>query len=242
MVHFSGHISSGNHSYNMRRSIMRTYLIAFVSLVIFSIPSLSSAAAGRPGPYFSGFLGTSFARDTTVSGFDGSTPFSDQVTFDPGIYVGGTGGYDFGFLRLEGELSYRNAKLDTVNENGVPFRNVDGNLGVFATMFNAFFDLHNASRVTPYLGGGIGFANVHINDTTGRNASGNFIRLYDDSNDTVFAYQVGAGMDIAINSRYSLDVGYRYFITEKAKLDGDFISSDLRFESHNALVGFKFKF
>jgi opacity protein-like surface antigen len=221
---------------------MKTYLTTVFILLIFAIPSISLAAAGRPGPYFSGFLGASFARDTTVSGFDVNTPFNDSVTFDPGIYVGGTGGYDFGFLRLEGELSYRNAKLDTVNENGVPFRNVDGDLGVFATMFNAFFDLHNSSRVTPYLGGGIGFANVHINDTTGRNTSGNFIRLYDDSNDTVFAYQVGAGMDIAINSRYSLDVGYRYFITEKAKLDGDFISSDLRFESHNALVGFKFKF
>jgi opacity protein-like surface antigen len=221
---------------------MRTYLIALVTLVFFTIPSLSAAATGRPGPYFSGFLGASFARETTVSGFDGSSPFSDQVTFDPGIYVGGTGGYDFGFLRLEGELSYRNAKIDTVTENGVPFRNVDGDLGVFATMFNVFFDLHNSSPVTPYLGGGIGFANLHMNDTTGRNSSGNRIPLYDDSNDTVFAYQVGAGMDIAINSRYSLDVGYRYFITEKARLDGDSITSNLRFESHNAMVGFKVKF
>jgi len=216
--------------------------MAITTLVLLSIPALSSAAAGRPGPYFSAFLGASFASDTTVSGFDGSTPYSDQVTFDPGVYVGGTGGYDFGFLRLEGELSYRNAKLDTVTENGAPFRNVDGDLGVFATMFNVFLDLHNPSRVTPYLGGGIGFANLHLNDTTGRSTSGNFIRLYDDSNDTVFAYQVGAGMDVAINSRYSLDIGYRYFITEKAKLDGDFITSNLRFESHNAMVGFKVKF
>ena len=221
---------------------MKTYLMAITTLVLLSIPALSSAAAGRPGPYFSAFLGASFASDTTVSGFDGSTPYSDQVTFDPGVYVGGTGGYDFGFLRLEGELSYRNAKLDTVTENGAPFRNVDGDLGVFATMFNVFLDLHNPSRVTPYLGGGIGFANLHLNDTTGRSTSGNFIRLYDDSNDTVFAYQVGAGMDVAINSRYSLDIGYRYFITEKAKLDGDFITSNLRFESHNAMVGFKVKF
>jgi opacity protein-like surface antigen len=66
--------------------------------------------------------------------------------------------------------------------------------------------------------------------------------LYDESNDNVFAAQVGAGMDIAINSRYSLDIGYRYFITDKAKLEGDFTSSNLRFESHNAMVGFKFKF
>jgi opacity protein-like surface antigen len=224
---------------------MKTYLIAIAALIFLSFPSISSAAAGRPGPYFSAFLGTSFARDTTISGFDnsslGGTQFSDQVSFDPGVYVGGTGGYDFGFMRLEGELSYRHAGIDTVTENGFRFRNVDGDVGVFATMFNAFFDIHNPSRITPYLGGGIGFANVHISDTTGFNNTGK-VFLYDRSNDTVFAYQVGAGMDIALTSRYSLDVGYRYFNTEKAKLDGDFISSEMRFESHNAMVGFKFKF
>ena len=223
---------------------MRTYLIAIATLLIFSIPSLGTAAAGRPGPYVSGFIGTSFARDATISGYDSfyATSFNDQATFDPGVYVGGTGGYDFGFMRLEGELSYRHAKLDTVtNSLGTRYRNVDGDLGTFATMFNVFFDVHNSSRVTPYLGGGVGFATLHLSETTGYNSTGRII-LYDDSNDTVFASQIGAGLDIAINSRYSLDLGYRYFITEKAKLDGDFTSSDLRLESHNAMVGFKFKF
>jgi opacity protein-like surface antigen len=224
---------------------MKTCLIAVVTTIIFSIPSLSAAAAGRPGPYFSGFLGSSFARDTTVSGFDNTalpgTSYSDRVTFDPGIYVGGTGGFDFGFLRLEGELSYRHANMNTITETTPstgPFLNVDGNQGVFATMFNVFFDLHNPSPVTPYVGGGIGLATIHISDTT---ALGNTL-LYEDSNDTVFASQVGAGMDIAMNRHFSLDLGYRYFMTEKAHLRGSAISSDLRFESHNALVGFKMKF
>jgi len=222
---------------------MKTLLGIVFTLLIFSVPSLSVAAAERPGPYFSAFMGTSFARNQTVSGDDVGTPFSDRVSFDPGIYVGGTGGYDFGFLRLEGELSYRNAKIDTVTDStGNRFRSVDGDLGAFATMFNVFFDLHNTSRVTPYVGGGIGFATLHLSETTGHNSSGTYGILYDDSDDTVFASQVGAGMDIAINSRYSLDVGYRYFITDKARLEGDYITSNLRYESHNAMVGFKFKF
>jgi outer membrane autotransporter protein len=202
------------------------------------------AAAGRPGPYISGFLGASFARDDTVSGYDSffNSSFNDRVTFDPGIYVGGTGGYDFGFLRLEGELSYRHAKLDTVTaSSGGRYRNVDGDLGTFATMFNVFLDMHNSSRVTPYVGGGIGFATLHLSNTTAFGNAGK-LTLYDDSNDTVFASQVGAGVDIAMNSRMSLDLGYRYFITDKSRLDGDFTSSNLRFESHNALVGFRFKF
>lgn len=224
---------------------MRKYLVAIATLVLCSIPAINASAAGRPGPYVSGFLGTSFARDTTVSTFDNNNSFSDRVSFDPGIYVGGTGGYDFGFLRLEGELSYRHANMDTITEStGNRFRSVDGNLGVFAGMFNLFLDMHNPSRVTPYLGGGIGFAAMHLSDTTGFDVgAGKRSLLYGDSNDTVFASQVGAGMDIAINNRFSLDVGYRYFITEKAKFDSDFATtSELRFESHNAMVGFKVKF
>jgi opacity protein-like surface antigen len=223
---------------------MKTYLIAIVTLLISSLPSLSTAANNRPGPYLSAFIGTSIAKNATVSGYDSyyNETFNDQVTFDPGIYIGGTGGYDFGLLRLEAELSYRNANIDTVtNSAGFRFRNVDGDLGTFATMFNVFYDMHNPSRITPYLGGGIGFATLNLSDTTGFDNSGK-LYLYDNSSDTVFAYQIGAGVDFAITNRYSLDIGYRYFITEKANFDGDFISSSLRLESHDAKIGFKFKF
>jgi opacity protein-like surface antigen len=221
---------------------MKKYLIATAALVLFSIPSLGAAAADRPGPYFTGFLGANFATDTTIT-YYGNTIANDDVTFDPGVYVGGTGGYDFGFLRLEGELSYRHADLDTVFADGRRYRNVDGDLGAFTGMFNAFFDLQNPSRVTPYLGGGIGFASLFLSDTDGRDTSG-IKPLYSESDDTVFAYQLGAGMDIAINSRYSMDIGYRYLKTEKAELESDFnfTTNELRYESHSAMVGFKFKF
>jgi opacity protein-like surface antigen len=229
---------------------MRSCLIAIVTLAIFSIPSFSAATTGRPGPYVSAFLGGSFAKDITVSNYDSqaATSFSEKFKFDPGIYTGGTGGYDFGFVRLEGELSYRNAGIDSITSqsNNYSIHNVDGNLGVFASMINVFFDLHNTSRFTPYLGGGIGFATLSLSDTHGyvtRNGSTYYQPLYWASNDTVFAYQFGGGVDIALNNRYSLDVGYRYFKTDDAHFDSFYpITSSMHFESHNALVGFKFKF
>jgi opacity protein-like surface antigen len=223
---------------------MKTYLAAIVTLVVFSIPALSSAAPARPGPYFSVFLGPSFATDVTVSGYDAfsNVPYSDKVTFNPGIYTGGTGGYDFGFMRLEGELSYRQVDIDTVTfSNGVRFNNSNGNVGAFATMLNVFFDLHNSTPVTPYLGGGIGFATIYMSDNYGYGTNG-YGQLYGYSDDTVFASQVGLGMDIALNSRYSLDIGYRYFITETAHLNSYIGTSGFQFESHNAMVGFKMKF
>ena len=226
---------------------MKTYLAVVAALVIFSIPSLSTAAASRPGPYFSVFLGTSFARDATVSSYDlwNDAAYSDQVSFDPSVYLGGTGGYDFGFLRLEGELSYRHANMDSITDStGYRFRNVDGNVGAFSTMFNVFFDIHNRSIVTPYLGGGIGFTTLFMSDTTAydtRDLSN--VVLYDEGDDTVFAAQAGAGIDIALSRFNSLDVGYRYFRTGKANFDTYYdYTSSMRLESHNIMVGFKFKY
>jgi opacity protein-like surface antigen len=223
---------------------MKTCLVAIATLVLFSIPAIGSAAPARPGPYFSVFLGGSFAKDVTVSGYDyfSNIPYNDKVSFDSGIYTGGTGGYDFGFMRLEGEMSYRYANIDSITfSSGEKFNNTDGDVGVFATMLNVYFDVHNSTPVTPYLGGGAGFASLYIGDTYGCGTQG-CGQLYGYSTETVFAAQVGAGVDIALNNSYSLDLGYRYFITEKAHLNSYIGSNEFEFESHNVLVGFKMKF
>jgi len=67
--------------------------------------------------------------------------------------------------------------------------------------------------------------------------------LYGTGDDTVFAYQGGAGIDIAFNRRLSLDLGYRYFATDDADFDShnDIVSS-MKFESHNATAAIKVKF
>jgi opacity protein-like surface antigen len=110
-------------------------------------------------------------------------------------------------------------------------------------MANGFIDLHNDTPVTPYVGGGIGFAALHLTDTHD-NFTGD--RLYREDDATVFAYQAGAGLDIALNRRVSLDLGYRYFGTSKAEFDSNnqlnSSTAEMRYESHNMAVGVKFKF
>lgn len=218
---------------------MQKYMLIAVAAFLLGFPALGSATTAEPGAYVTGFLGVSIPRDADVTGFD----FDDEVEFDPGIYLGGSGGYDFGLVRLEGELSYRYSEIDTIAEQGgTTYRNVDGNLGVFATMFNCFLDLHNASPVTPYLGGGIGFATLHLSNTYGRDNFGKFI-FYGSGDDTVFAYQGGAGIEIAFNRQLSMDLGYRYFATDDAEFDShNDIFSSMKFQSHNASVGIRVKF
>lgn len=220
-------------------------LMIITSALLIALPTICSAAP-RTGPYVSGFIGVSIPRDSDVTTeyFNNDPADKDQVEFDPGINIGGTGGFDFGYLRLEGEISHKYSEIDSITDQNANFRfrNPDGNLGVTAFMANAFFDLHNETRVTPYLGGGIGFASLQLSDTRGNDAAGRLL-LYEEDDDTVFAYQVGAGVEIAINRRFSLDIGYRYFGTETATFDNNFDrSNSMKFESHNVAAGFRVTF
>jgi opacity protein-like surface antigen len=227
---------------------MSIHRIVLAVLVLLVLPAVCFAAPPRPGAYVSGFIGAAIPSNSEATGNDfvSGANFNDRVEFDPGIYTGGTGGYDFGFFRLEGEMSYRHSDIKAINDliGNDRFRGVDGNLGVFSMMANGFLDLHNNSPVTPYFGGGIGFAAMHLTDTFGVSTS-NGVRtlLYGEADDTAFAYQIGAGLEITLNPRFSLDVGYRYFRTDPADFESDLaIDTSMRFESHNAAIGFRFTF
>jgi len=226
---------------------MNRSLIVIAALITLAIPALSPAIPVRPGPYASFFVGVTAPRDSDVTTFNfvtGST-FNDRVEFDPGINLGGTFGYDLGMVRVEGEVSYKNTEIRSITDqaDGFSFGNPDGNLNPLAMMFNAFYDLHNNSAVTPYWGGGIGFAALHISDTFGTDAGGPVL-LYPADDATVFAYQAGAGLEIALNRQLSLDLGYRYFGTSKARFDSNAttITTTLKLESHNGVVGLRMKF
>lgn len=231
----------------------------FIALAI--LGSLASATAGvaapagvaataRPGPYMAAFVGASVPRDATVTtdDFFADTTFTDRVEFDPGINAGIVGGYDFGYLRLDGELSYKHGSMAEIidKSDNYHFRNVDGDVASLSLMFNGYLDLHNNSPITPYLSGGIGFATIYLSDTFGtdtRGSSADEVQLYEEDYDTVFAWQAGGGVEIALNRMLSLDLGYRYFRTAKARFDSSWDqSSRLRFESHNASAGLRFKF
>ena len=219
---------------------MKKRLLVIAALVTLIMPAICSATPPRPGAYVSGFAGISIPSDTDVTTSIFPDTFNERMEFDTGVYAGGTGGFDFGFFRLEGELSYRYSEINTITDqdSGIQFPNVDGNLGVFAMMANAYIDLHNASPITPYVGGGIGFAVLNLSDTFGGGGL-----LYEENDDTVFAYQVGAGLEIALNPRISLDVGYRYFGTDTARFESGITgTTELKFVSHNALVGVRVKF
>jgi len=228
---------------------MRRTLFAAVTLLVLAVPALSQATPPRPGPYISGFVGVAIPNDTTAnSNFPSSATVDDRIEFDPGVNVGAAAGYDFGFMRMEGELSYKHAEMKTVLDRftGTNFSDVDGRVGALALMGNVFFDLRNPSPITPYVGAGVGFAALHLSDTFGTDFStlpGTRAQLYRSDDDAVFAWQAGAGMEVAINRILSLDLGYRFFQTSRATFNADTPQeTKLRFESHNVTAGIRVKF
>lgn len=76
----------------------------------------------------------------------------------------------------------------------------EGNVQTWALMANAWWDLTNDSQFTPYIGGGIGYAISKFDGGA----------VYDGV-DGNFAWQLGAGINVAVSDDTQLGLGYRYF-------------------------------
>ncbi|RII27729.1 MAG: porin family protein [Geobacter sp.] len=213
---------------------MNKLMTVLVVVLVLTTSSVGFAAGGRG--YVGGAAGVFLPQDSNVTYFDGST---GNQSYDTGYVLTAFGGYEFeSGLRLEGEFAFREAELNRVAGN-YGYYGYNDTLWAFSGMANLFYDIRTNTNVTPYLGGGIGFATVSL-DRGYDYYSGYYNNNYYDSSDyeTVFAYQVGGGVCIDLNRNMALDVGYRYFGTD----DIQFFDRKIDLESHNVTVGVKFKF
>ncbi len=74
---------------------------------------------------------------------------------------------------------------------------------------NAYYDIPTNTKITPYVGAGVGVAFLRFKDFEEKHKS------------TEFTWQVGAGVSYALNDKWNLDVGYRYI------KNGDFSMTDV---------------
>ncbi|GFE58845.1 outer membrane protein [Geobacter sp. AOG1] len=213
---------------------MKNLVMVLVGVLVLASSSMVFAA-GRA--YVGGSVGAFIPQDSHVTFNDGT---QEQESFNTGYVITGFGGYAFDSgLRVEGELAYREAEFDKGTDTFGNRVNLHGSLWAFSGMANLFYDIRTTTNVTPYLGGGIGFATVGHDSDWGYGYNQYYGYYYRDSEDkTVFAYQAGGGLNIDLNRVMALDVGYRYFATENVHFD--FREMDLA--SHNVTVGVKFKF
>jgi len=110
-------------------------------------------------------------------------------------------------LRLEVEYALRGNSEQTWTDYGFYTSEVKG-LWNNSTLFaNVFWDFHNDTPFTPYVGGGIGLAfNYTGYDVTLHNGE----KFSADDRFTNFAWNVGAGFSYDLNEMMSFDASYRF--------------------------------
>jgi opacity protein-like surface antigen len=79
------------------------------------------------------------------------------------------------------------------------FASGSGSISTFALMANVWYDIGTGSGLTPYLGGGIGYADHEVEHGEVINGTGGS-----------FAWQLGAGVNFDIGERTKFGIGYRY--------------------------------
>jgi outer membrane autotransporter protein len=208
--------------------------IGLVLVVCMMASLLLISTSFAAGPYMSVQVGSTWVKDAD---FDYDEFFPLEAQFDTGFNVGVAGGHDFGMVRLEAELAYRENDFDKIEFPFFGRARASGDISATSLMFNGYYDLETGSPVTPYLGAGLGVANVSMNDVK---VAG--VKVVDDD-DTVFAYQIGAGVAFALNEVMALDLGYRYFATADPEFtDRERDDFDFEYKSHNVSLGLRINF
>lgn len=171
------------------------------------------------------------AQETSIKGYasvkavatktDGNF-WGNKKKFNPkgaNIAVGAKVGQN---LRFEAEYNYREKtdKTAAYIDNGGMFI-FEGKekmeLSAQSYMLNGYYDFHNSSKFTPYVGIGFGMAKIEYDYTDNYDvydaSTGNYLGSSTDTyhaSKTKFAYNINAGASYDINDHLALDLGLRY--------------------------------
>jgi opacity protein-like surface antigen len=226
--------------------------------------------AAEEGPYVGIGAGFVSMNDAAVKGHDSmaySPPLDAKSGGEGGFAVHGVAGYGFSNgLRIEGELGYRENDVEemAVSQPGglaallpeavrtspgalATLRGrqaIDGDVSALTLMANLYYDIDAGAGWRPYVGGGIGLANLSVSAESSTGAT-----LVDDE-DTVFAYKISSGIGYEIgvdNERWEgrpivVSLEYRYFGTEDPTFKGSLTGTKFDTEQDGHYVGLGLRF
>lgn len=203
--------------------------------MIFSAATAHAQGWAQGDWYVKGFGGATWPQDQTgdVNGVAGSP--DGKARYDTGYTLGAALGYEYTpNFALEIEYAYRRADTTTDIDGLGDF---GGDTNSNAVMFNALYKFSGmgaTGAIQPYVGGGIGWANMESDI----NNIGSFKR------DNAFAYQVMGGVGYDVTPNWTLLGEVRWFATDQGDLDGpDGLSWDgVAFETIDLLVGATYRF
>lgn len=196
------------------------------------------AMAQHSGPYVGAFIGGNALMDAEGSDDQGS--FS--LKFNPALQGSAVLGWDLepgnpmGEGRIELEYTRRSNQIDQMKFSDGSFKG-SGDLTTDSLLINGFGVFRDNRPWSPYAGVGIGVARIEASDLK---VSGNPMGS---GSDIVFAYQLGAGIDLSLTDSISLDFGYRFFSSTKPSFtETNGRKFDIDYMSHSAMLGLRVGF
>ena len=207
----------------MKNKVILSSLLIGASALVIS----TAANAQTSRIYFAGYLGLNTFDDQEFS--EKSTNNSGDFELDSAISFSGAIGLRLSRqLRMEGELSYRNAEFKNVDINNGISGGAGGEIDSTIAMANLYYDFDVPWKIQPYVGGGIGYAwhGGELTDGTGALTNAN---IEADG----FVWNAGLGFKYRPRTDFAYNVGYRYLSSP----DLEFGNYELDYRSHEFRAG-----
>ena len=215
--------------------------------------------SGESGAFTTGNLGDGSTLDV-----EAGTPYGWSTEFDDGTSLSAEFGkrYESG-LRAGIELVFSEADVDThtgVTLGGIDLTNVDaaavlgasdpttlligdvvaagqGDISQTALFANVYYDFALESPIEPYVGAGIGFADVDVTFNPSD------VPIVDDG-ETKFAYQFKAGATYKFANQWEVYGEYAYRATEDIEVNNDLFPGTLDIENQQNVfsIGARYRF
>lgn len=197
-----------------------------------------ATAARAEGWYAGGFYAPYVDADDIEFGTALGTV---TTTFDGDMGWGLVFGRELGSWRVEGEWSQRDSDVEDHILGGTALPGPTGSLDAQTLFVNALYDFNRAGTVAPYLGAGLGWADVELD---GFGVAPVPAVLSDD--DSGFAYQLIAGVGFNVGPNWNLFVDYRLLFADSFEMTvtpgAGGVKSEIDFETQSVQAGARFRF
>ena len=187
---------------------MKRLFCLLVATLWFGVASMANAEGFYVAPKFlMSFQNTGTVSRSWALAGAGIDTYS-QFTLGGGLAAG----YDFWPqqmvpLRLEVEFALRGNSEKEWSDYGLFVNEAKGVWNNSTLFANLFWDFHNDTNLTPYIGGGLGVAfNYTGYDLTLKNGD----RISMDDRYANFAWNAGAGLSYSFNDNFAVDASYRF--------------------------------
>ncbi len=147
--------------------------------------------------------------------------------YDKDMGFGGVLGYDFaGVTRLELAVRQFENDIEEFSDSQAPPDVITGEAKSTAVIGNLWFDFNRDARWRPYIGFGVGAANIEKGD-------------FDED---TFVKQVGLGVNVDLAKNWILDIGYRYMDADEVEYDTSRGELETEYTTNVLAFGLKYAF